>query len=150
MIMLCERQGTDADHLRVLRRDRHSQEDGRCLLDHVECGWPASEGDPQFSDHNGRVAGIARLAPNSRVYPCRHGINRGVHASPNVAKKVLDWDYVIEILRTHLRTRLAAQHRARPDCPTSSREGSIPQGPGASHAQILSPQPQACGGERHV
>jgi hypothetical protein len=73
-----------------------------------------------------------------------------LHASPNVAKTVLDWDYVIEILRIHLRMRLADQHQARPDRALPSHEGSFPQGPGASHAQIISSESQALGGDRHV
>jgi hypothetical protein len=73
-----------------------------------------------------------------------------IHASPNVAKKMGDWEYVREILRVHLRTRLADQHQAQSDRTTSSHEGIIPQGPGASHAQIVSSESQANGGDRHV
>ncbi len=73
-----------------------------------------------------------------------------VHASPNLAKKVLDWEYVIEILRIHLRVRQADQRQGRPDRTLSSPEGSFPQGPGASHVQIISSEAQAPGGDRHV
>lgn len=144
-------EGTDADHLRVLRGDRHSQEDGCCLRDHVECGWSAREGDPQLSDHHRRIAGIARLAPASRMHPRGYGVDRSVHASPNLAKKVLNWEYVREILRTDLRTRLVEHHQAWPERIPSFSEGSIPQGPGAPYAQIVPPsEPQAPGGHHHV
>jgi hypothetical protein len=73
-----------------------------------------------------------------------------IHASPNVAKKVLDWEYTIEILRVHLRTRTGDRLQALPHSTALSHEGSIPQGPGASHVQVVASEQQASGGEHHV
>jgi hypothetical protein len=63
---------------------------------------------------------------------------------------MLDWEYVREILRVDLRARLAEQDQAWPDHTLSSPEGPIPQDSGASYAQIVPPEPQAPGGDRHV
>ena len=72
------------------------------------------------------------------------------HASHNVAKNVLDWEYTTEILRSDLRTRLRDPLHASPPSPTLSHEGSYPQGPGASYVQSIPSSTSAFGGQRHV
>lgn len=74
-----------------------------------------------------------------------------IHASPNVTKGVLDWEYTRVILQSDLRTRTGDQRpQALPYSSSSSYEGSIPQGPGASHVQHTSSAQQALGGDGHV
>ncbi len=72
------------------------------------------------------------------------------HASPNVTKKVIDWEHTTEILRSDLRTRLRDQFHASPARSVLSDEGSCSQDPGAPHVQDVPPQPQASGGESDV
>ncbi len=72
------------------------------------------------------------------------------HASHNLAKTVLDWEYVVEILRARLRMCLADQQQARPERTSSSYEGSIPQDLGASYAQNIPSEQQVPGGVCHV
>src|SRR5262249_34370110 len=58
-----------------------------------------------------------------------------IHASPNVAKTMLDWEYVTTILLADLRT-LARHYPHAPSPRTAvSDEGSIAQGPGAVYVQ---------------
>ena len=72
------------------------------------------------------------------------------HASPNVTKGMLDWEYTREILQSDLRARTGDQLQAPPHSPRSFHEGSIPQGPGASHVQHTSSAQQTPGGHGHV
>jgi hypothetical protein len=76
-----------------------------------------------------------------------------VHASPNVAKTLLNWEYVIEILQVDLRT--SAQNHPLPlsQHAAVSHEGSSPQGLGAAHVhqgQIAPAPTPVTGGHRHV
>ncbi|HEX3641573.1 MAG TPA: hypothetical protein VHV10_09805, partial [Ktedonobacteraceae bacterium] len=73
-----------------------------------------------------------------------------IHASHDVTKSVLDWEYTREILRAHLRACLRDQHQAQPPNPISSHEGSIPQDQGACNVAIVPSPPQATGGDSHV
>ena len=112
--------------------------------------WPA----PQrildlFDDHRGVVT-AGRLAQRTRMRPhCLRGHGR-VHASPNVTKKVLDWEYTVEILHSDLRARLRDQLHASPPRSALPHEGPIPQGPGALYGQSIPPSVSAAGGQDHV
>jgi protein-L-isoaspartate O-methyltransferase len=67
---------------------------------------------------------------------CGNGYLSLEHASHNVAKTVLDWEYTREILRIHLRAL--------------SHEGSLSQDRGASHVTIATQSKEASGGHGHV
>jgi hypothetical protein len=84
------------------------------------------------------------------MYPCCLRGNGGVHASHNVAKKVLEWEYVVEILRTDL--RLPSRERVPGACLSSAlfHEGSLPQGSGVPHAQTVWQTTEKLGGLDHV
>src|SRR6266567_5226275 len=73
-----------------------------------------------------------------------------VHASPNLAKNVIDWEYTIEILRSDLRAYLRDQPQALPPHSVLSHEGSCPQDPGALHVQNIPSSASASGGQHHV
>ena len=73
-----------------------------------------------------------------------------LHASHNPAKKMLDWDYVIEILHIDLRKRLADWRQAQTTRNLLSDEGSLSQDPGGSHAPSLPSALQTPGGDHHV
>lgn len=72
------------------------------------------------------------------------------HASPNVTKKVLDWEYTREILQSDLRTRLRGPLQTSPPRCALSHEGSRSQAPGALHVQDVPSQQHISGGDRHV
>ena len=73
-----------------------------------------------------------------------------IHASPNVTKGVLDWEYTREILQSDLRTYLTDPLQTASARLVPSREGACSQGPGAPHGQDVPSQPQASGGDGHV
>jgi hypothetical protein len=73
-----------------------------------------------------------------------------IHASRNLAKKILEWEYGIEIERTHLLRRPEEQRPASSSDPVSSHEGTCPQGAGVSHGQAVLSASLASGGDRHV
>ncbi len=74
---------------------------------------------------------------------------RGVHGSPNVTKRVLDWEYARDVVRSELRAGL--KDRLQPASADSSitEEGCVRQGQGGPAAQSVSAQ-KACGGEPDV
>ena len=73
-----------------------------------------------------------------------------IHASRNLAKKILEWEYGIEIERTRLLMRPAEQRHASFSDTVSSHEGTCPQGAGVSHGQAVLSASPASGGDRHV
>src|SRR5215471_5543429 len=73
-----------------------------------------------------------------------------IHTSRNLAKRVLGWEYGIEIERTRLRLHSAAQRPASSSDPLLSHTGTCPQGAGVSHGQVVIPPSPASGGHRHV
>ena len=73
-----------------------------------------------------------------------------IHASHNVTKNVIDWEYTEEILRIHLRLTTGDQLQASPHSTQLSHEGFLPQGPGVSYAQVITPNPQEAGGQSDV
>ena len=84
------------------------------------------------------------------MYPRGHGKHGGLHVSRNVAKRILEWEYGIEIERTRLRMHPAAQCPASSSDPVSSHEGTSPHGAGVSHGQAVLSASLASGGDRHV
>src|SRR5262249_52794297 len=73
-----------------------------------------------------------------------------IHASRNLVKKILEWEYAVEIERTRLLMRPAEQCPASSSDAVSSHEGACPQGAGVPHGQaVLSASPPS-GGHRHV
>jgi hypothetical protein len=78
-------------------------------------------------------------------------INRlPIHASRNLAKKILEWEYGIEIARTRLLMRPAEQRPASSSNTVSSHEGTCPQGAGVSYGQAVLAALPASEGHRHV
>src|SRR5215510_13477825 len=73
-----------------------------------------------------------------------------IHASQNVAKRILEWEYGIEIERTRLRMYPAEQRPASSSDTVSSHEGTCPHGAGVSHGQAVLSASLASGGDRHV
>src|SRR6266568_8978947 len=73
-----------------------------------------------------------------------------VHAPHNVTKTVINWEYIKEILRSDLHTRLRDQLQASPPRSTLSHEGSCSQGPGALYVQSFPSSASASGGQHHV
>ncbi len=73
-----------------------------------------------------------------------------IHASRNLAKKILEWEYGIEIERTRLRMYPAEQRPASSSDPVSSHAGTCPHGAGVSHDQAVLSASLASGGDRHV
>jgi hypothetical protein len=73
-----------------------------------------------------------------------------IHASPNVTKGVLDWEYTKEILQSDLRVRFGDPRQAPPRPSALSHEGPSPQGPGADHVQADLSSQQTSGGHGHV
>jgi len=122
----------------TLLRTRCSQEDDRRLLDHSGSRWQAAQANPNVWDHHRRLVGIVRLAQSGRLHACGNGSNGCLHASPNVTKKVLDWEYTIGILHSDLRTCLRDQLQALPPRSGQSPEGSYSQGLGAPYVQDIS------------
>src|SRR5262245_59080239 len=55
-----------------------------------------------------------------------------VHASRNLAKKILEWEYSVEIERTRLLMRPAEQCPASLSDAVSSHKGACPQGAGVA------------------
>src|SRR5579862_4346501 len=102
-----------------------------------------SKPSAQFRHYHGRVAEISGLVACWKSQPCGDGKYGGVHASPNVTKTVLDWEYTRDILRSDLRAYLKASHHQL------SAEGSRPQGQGGTDAQSIPPKTTS-GGEPHV
>ena len=73
-----------------------------------------------------------------------------IHASPNVTKNVINWEYTVEILHSDLRTRLRDQPQASPPRFVLSHEGSCLKAPGALHVQSIPSEEAASGGQSHV
>src|SRR6266567_1036564 len=73
-----------------------------------------------------------------------------IHAPHNVTKTVINWEYIKEILRSDLHTRLRDQLQASPPRSTLSHEGSCSQGPGALYVQSFPSSASASGGQHHV
>src|SRR5262245_57557125 len=73
-----------------------------------------------------------------------------VHPSRNLAKRILEWEYGIEIERTRLRMYPAEQRPASSSDTVSSHEGTCPHGAGVSHGQAVLSASLASGGDRHV
>jgi hypothetical protein len=73
-----------------------------------------------------------------------------IHASPNLAKNVLNWEHTKEILRSDLRARLRDQLQAPPPGSLFSHEGPCPQGLGASYVQTVPLSKSTTGGQHHV
>ena len=73
-----------------------------------------------------------------------------IDASQNLAKKILEWEYGIEIERTRLLMRSEEQRPASSSDTVSSHEGTCPQGAGVSHGQAVLSASLASGGDRHV
>jgi hypothetical protein len=72
------------------------------------------------------------------------------HASRNLANKILEWEYGIEIARTRLLMRTEDQGYASSRNTVSSHEGTCPQGAGVSYGQAVLSASPASGGHRHV
>jgi len=73
-----------------------------------------------------------------------------VHAPHNVAKRILEWEYGIEIERTRLRLHPAAQCPASSSNPVSFHAGTDQHGAGVSHGQAVLSASLAPGGDCHV
>ena len=73
-----------------------------------------------------------------------------VHASRNLAKRILEWEYGIEIARPHLLLRTEEQRHTASDDPVSSHEGTCSPGAGVSYGQAVLAASPASGGHRHV
>jgi hypothetical protein len=54
------------------------------------------------------------------------GEHGGVHASQNVAKTILEWEYGIEMMRTHLLMRTEEQRHASSCDTVLSHTGTCP------------------------
>lgn len=113
----------------------------------------ASGGAPADADvrhDGGGVGSLGGVACRSRVRGGGDGGHGGVHASPNVINKVLDWEYTREVPRRDLRTSLTDPLQTASARLAPSRGGSCSQGPGAPHDQDVPSQPQASGGDGRV
>ena len=89
--------------------------------------------------------------PGSRPYrPVQQGRGSRLHASRNLATKILEWEYGIEIERTRLRLHPEEQRPASSSDTVSAHEGTCPQGAGVSHGQAVLSASLASGGDRHV
>jgi hypothetical protein len=84
------------------------------------------------------------------MHACGDGKYGHLHASHNVAKNVLDWEYTTEILRSDLHTRLRDQLQDLPPRSVLSHEGSCSQDPGALHVQSIPSSTSASGGQHYV
>src|SRR5262245_6984315 len=73
-----------------------------------------------------------------------------VHASRNLAKKILEWEYGVQIERTRLLMRPEEQRPASSADTVASHEGTCPQGVGVSYGQAVLSASPAFGGHRHV
>jgi hypothetical protein len=73
-----------------------------------------------------------------------------VHASRNLAKKILEWEYGVQIERPRLLMRPEEQRPASSADTVSSHEGTCPQGVGVSYGQAVLAASPASGGHRHV
>ena len=105
-----------------------------CRMPHAQTGqWATPERNPHLWDHHTRSLDAVGMAQCSQMHACRDGVNRCLHASPNVTKNVLDWEYTREVLQSDLRARTGDQRQVLPHSPKLFHEGPIPQGPGASH-----------------
>jgi hypothetical protein len=60
-----------------------------------------------------------------------------IHASRNLAKKILEWEYGIEIERTRMLMRPEEQRPTSSSNTISSHEGTCPQGAGVSYGQAV-------------
>ena len=74
-----------------------------------------------------------------------------MHASYNVAKKVLAFVYQVAIPRSHLRASYGdGFHGAPLRCKTRQEEGSFTRGSGGCDEQAFSQESQGIGGTDHV
>jgi hypothetical protein len=73
-----------------------------------------------------------------------------VYASQDVAKKILEWEYGVEIERTRLLKHTEEQLHAASSDTASSHEGPCPQGAGVSHGQAALSASFTPGGHYHV
>jgi hypothetical protein len=120
------------------------------VLEDPRSRWSTRQRGSDLCDEDAGPLGDARLAEGEGVYPSDHGNDWGVHASPNVTKNVLDWEYTTEILHSDLRTHLRGQLQASPPRSVLSHEGSCPKVPGALHVQSFPSEEAASGGQSHV
>src|SRR5262245_36758416 len=97
------------------------------------------------------AAQLVRIANVHLDRPNEHMIDRlPIHASQDIAKKILEWEYGIEIERTRLLMNSEEQRPASSSDTVSSHEGTCPQGAGVSHGQAVLSASLASGGDRHV
>jgi hypothetical protein len=94
---------------------------------------------------------FVRIANVHLDRPNEHMIDRlPIHASRNLAKRLLEWEYGIEIERTRLRMRPAEPRHASSSDTVSSHGGTCPQGAGVSYGQAVISASPTPGGHRHV
>src|SRR5215831_4833003 len=130
-----------------------AQEDGDGLSGNPRSHWAASRrhrGGPEIWHHDVRLARLVRLVGRGGDHACGDGKHRGVHASRHLAKRILEWEYGLEIERTRLLLRTEEQRHTASDDPVSSHEGTCPQGAGVSYGQAVLSASPASGGHRHV
>ena len=82
--------------------------------------------------------------------PARYKLDLVAQFVGNVTKRVRDWEYTTEILRSDLRARLREQLQAPPPGSHLSHEGPCLKAPGASYVQTIPSSKSASGGQRHV
>jgi hypothetical protein len=75
---------------------------------------------------------------------------RTEHASYNVAKKVLEWEFKEEIPRSRLRAGYGEGFKGAPLRCDPPSEGAFSRDATVRDAQACSPEAQAAGGRRHV
>ncbi len=75
---------------------------------------------------------------------------RDRHASYNVAKKVLEWEFKEEIPRSRLRANYGEGFKGAPLRCNPASEGAFSRDEAIRDAQVCSQEAQAAGGRRHV
>jgi hypothetical protein len=97
------------------------------------------------------AAQLVRMANVHLDRPNEHMIDGlPIDTSRNLAKRILEWEYGIEIERTRLLLRTEEQRHPTSDDPVSSHEGTCPQGAGVAYGPAVLSASPASGGHRHV
>ena len=94
----------------------------------------------------GRGHGRTRIYPNRG----RNATGRSDHASYNVAKKVLEWEFKEEIPRSRLRAAYGEGFKGAPLRCDRPSEGAFSRDATARDAQACSQAAQVSGGQHHV
>src|SRR5262249_43412753 len=125
----------------------HPPEDRRGLRAADRGGRHAPPVRAHLWDHDRRSVGARGLVGVSCCAACGNGEYGSAHTPHNIAKALREWEYVVEIPRTRLRSGQGGPVRCRGE---GRPEGPAPQGSGGAYVPSSGRPSQAAGGNGHV